>query len=156
LGNHAVTLRVDDGRGGTAEQSYTLGVIAAPPNRPPVFTSTPVVDANVDTPYTYQATATDPDGTKPSDPNGETLTFSVLSGPKGLSIDAASGLVTWRPAAGQLGNQDVTLQVDDGRGGTATQTYTIAVHQQPGNLPPVITSRPVTQLDLPGDSVSTF
>ena len=32
------------------------------PNRLPVFTSTPVVDANVNTPYTYQARAVDPDG----------------------------------------------------------------------------------------------
>src|SRR5262249_29694385 len=74
LGTHAVALRVDDGRGGTAEQDYTITAITAPPNRPPVFTSTPVVDANVNTAYTYQATAVDPDGDPlkfallPSDP----------------------------------------------------------------------------------------
>jgi hypothetical protein len=116
LGTHPVALRVADGRGGTAEQDYTIAAVTAPPNRPPLFTSAPVVDARVDSPYTYQATATDPDP-------GETLTFSVLSGPQGLTVDPASGLVTWTPVAGQLGTSTVTLQVDDGRGGTATQTY---------------------------------
>src|SRR5262249_59169634 len=119
LGNQAVDLRVDDGRGGSAEQRYTIGVIQAPPNRPPVFTSIPVVDANVNTPYTYQATAADPDGTTPTDPTGETLTFSVSAGPKGLAIDPASGLVTWDPAAAQVSTNPVTLQVADGRDGTA-------------------------------------
>jgi RHS repeat-associated protein len=137
LGTHTVALRVDDGRGGTAEQDFIVNAIVAPPNRPPVFTSTPVVDANVATLYTYQATASDPDG-------GETLTFSVVSGPQGLHVDGSSGLVTWMPSVGQLGTDSVTLQVDDGRGGAATQAYTIAVAQQPGNQPPLITSSPQT------------
>ena len=43
------------------------------PNRPPVFTSVPIVSGNVNTAYTYQATATDAD----NDP----LTFALVSGP---------------------------------------------------------------------------
>jgi RHS repeat-associated protein len=158
LGTHAVALRVDDGRGASAEQDYTVNAIAAPPNRPPVFTSTPVVDGNIATPYTYQATAADPDGTKPTDPTGETLTYSVVKGPQGLTIDPASGLVTWTPTAQQIGTDSVTLQVDDGRGGTATQAYAIAVQQEKGNLPPVIISTPVTQFTLPpaGGSPVTY
>ena len=79
LGTHGVTLRVEDGRGGYATQTYVVSVITPPPNRPPVFTSVPVVDANVNTAYAYQATATDPDG----DP----LTFAVQAGPDGLTIE---------------------------------------------------------------------
>jgi RHS repeat-associated protein len=148
LGTQAVLLRVDDGRGGLAQQQYTITVIAAPPNRPPVFTSTPVVDGNVNTPYSYQATATDPDGTKPTDPTGETLTYSVVSGPQGLSVNPSTGLVTWTPTVAQLGTDSVTLQVDDGRGGTATQSYTVAVQPQTGNVAPVFVSQPATTLEL--------
>jgi RHS repeat-associated protein len=158
LGTQAVDLQVNDGRGATARQQFTISVIDPPPNRPPVFTSSPVVDANVNTPYTYQAAASDPDGTKPSDANGETLTFSVVVGPQGLTIGSSSGLVSWTPTGSNLGTDNVTLQVDDGRGGTATQTYTIAVQQAPGNLPPHIISTPIRQLNLPpaGGSPVTY
>jgi len=143
VGNAAVALKVDDGHGGSVEQDFTLSVINPPPDRPPVFTTTPVVDANVDAPYAYQAQATDPD----SDP----LTFSVVVGPEGLTIDPTSGLVQWSPAAAQLGPNSVTLQVADGRGGSAVQSYTIEVGQQAGNLAPYITSKPVTSISLPQD-----
>src|SRR5262249_62368486 len=83
LGNQAVLLQVDEGHGGTARQQYTVSVITAPPNRPPVFTSTPVVDAQVNMAYRYQAQATDPDGNAP--------TFALVSGPAGPSVGPATG-----------------------------------------------------------------
>jgi RHS repeat-associated protein len=137
VGNAAVALKVDDGHGGSAEQDFTLSVINPPPDRPPVFTTSPVVDGNVATPYVYQARATDPDG----DP----LTFSVVNGPAGLTINPNSGLVQWSPTAAQVGTDSVMLQVADGRGGTAVQAYAIDVRQQAGNDPPTIISDPVTQ-----------
>jgi hypothetical protein len=136
LGTHNITLRVDDGRGGFATQAYVINVTNPPSNRPPYFTSVPVVDANVITAYAYQATAVDPDGNP--------LTFSVASGPGGLKIDPGTGLVSWTPNAQQLGSNPVTLSVSDGQGGTATQSFTILVQQEPGNHPPVIISKPVT------------
>ncbi len=47
IGNYSVVIQVDDGRGGKALQRFTLSLIAAPPNRPPVITSYPVTVANV-------------------------------------------------------------------------------------------------------------
>lgn len=141
LGNETVLLQVDDGHGGTAQQQYTVSTITAPPDRPPLFTSTPVIEGNVDTSYQYQATATDPD----NDP----LTFSLTSGPSGMSVDANTGLVSWTPDVSQLGSADVSLTVSDGRGGTATQSYAITVLQDPNDQPPRITSDPVTQYNVP-------
>ena len=136
IGTQSVVLEADDGRGGTTQQRYVLSVIAPPPNQPPYFTSVPVDDGRVGAAYSYPATASDPDG--------DALTFSVLSGPKGLTIDPSSGSVTWTPSADQTGNDSVTLQVDDGNGGTAKQTFTIDVQPEAGNHPPVIISTPVT------------
>jgi hypothetical protein len=70
VGTYPIRLRVSDGQGGYADQTFVLAVITLPTgmqqgNTPPVFTSTPVVDANVNTAYTYQATATDIDGDTP-------------------------------------------------------------------------------------------
>ena len=114
-----------------------------------MFVSTPVVDANVLTRYSYQALATDPD-------YGQTLTYSVASGPSGLSIDPSTGLVTWTPIVAELGRDAVTLKVDDGHDGEATQSYVVDVTAQAGDHPPKIISQPVTTLDLAVSSTYSY
>ncbi len=47
LGAHQIMIRVDDGREGAAEQHYVVHVTEAPPNRPPMITSVPVIEATV-------------------------------------------------------------------------------------------------------------
>ncbi|MCW5319219.1 hypothetical protein GTQ43_38200 [Nostoc sp. KVJ3] len=129
-GNQAVLVEVNDGRGGVTQQQYSLSVIDAPPNRPPVFTSTPVVDAAINTSYTYQANASDADD--------DSLSFSLLSAPQGMTVDANTGIVSWTPTALQLGTYDVTLAVADARGGTAQQAFKVQTQGQPGNHAPII------------------
>ena len=111
IGNHAVTVEVSDGKGGVAQQKYTLSAINPPPNRPPIFTSTPVVDAAVNTPYRYDADATDPDS--------DTLTYNLVLGPEGMKVNPETGIVEWTPPSatvfgdtvlgriGSLGEQDI-------------------------------------------------
>ncbi|MCM1981745.1 T6SS effector amidase Tae4 family protein [Lyngbya confervoides] len=89
IASHRVTVVVNDGRGGLTEQSYTLNVIAPPPNRPPLFTSIPVVDAQINQPYQYDADAIDPDQ--------DALIYSVIRGPEGFQIDPITGQVDWTP-----------------------------------------------------------
>lgn len=93
VGHHPVTVRVEDGRGGFSEQSYDVMAIVAPPNRPPVFTSLPVIEAHVGLPYTYDADAADADG--------DTLEYAVIAGPEGMTIDRHTGSVSWTPTAAQ-------------------------------------------------------
>ena len=69
--------------------------------------------------YRYDADAVDIDG--------DTLTYTLLQGPNGAAINATTGLVTWTPsAAGQFG---FVIRVNDGKGGTADQAYTVNVAQ---------------------------
>jgi len=140
LGPQTVIVQADDGRGGVVQQHYALSVTEPPPNRPPVFTSVPPVAAQVNTEYRYHAQAKDSDA--------DQLSFSLVSGPVGLAIDAPSGEVTWTPTGDQVGRQDVVLQVSDDHGGTATQTYAILLGQERGNTPPVIISAPVLNFDV--------
>ena len=135
-GNHQVALTVSDGRGGTASQGFTVVADIAPPNRPPVFTSVPTLDAEVGEVYTYQASAADADG--------DTLAYS-LSGTvlAGMQIDPASGQINWTPSVAQRDDQTVSITVTDGNGGTATQTYLVCVKNS-RNRAPVIVSEPVT------------
>ena len=135
-GTHTVLIKVEDGRGGFAEQEYTVSVIDQPPNRPPFFTTSPIVDANINIAYTYDANASDPDG--------DILTFSFLiSPPAGMTIDPTSGKIDWLPQADQLHENPVEIRVIDGQGGEANQAYIIHVFADPENNPPIFISEPV-------------
>ena len=144
LGTHTVIVEVDDGRGAQAEQQYQLSVIDALPNRPPIITSVPIVDGNIDRDYNYQVIAEDADG----DP----LNFTLEVFPTGMTIEADSGLVNWTPDANQSGIHQVQISVSDQRGGTATQAYQILVETEVGNNAPIFISEPVTDFNLPGIS----
>jgi YD repeat-containing protein len=135
LGTQAVALWVGDGRGGCSEQRYVLSVIAPPPNRPPVLTSTPVTEARIGVLYFYQVDAADPDN--------DVLSWSLVNRPPGMQIDSATGLINWTPATEQLGVQSVTVQVDDGHGGIARQSYVIRVYPDQTNHAPMIISEPL-------------
>ena len=86
--------------------------------------------------YAYQAVAEDPDG----DP----LVFTLQEGPGGMMLDASSGMIGWSPNSDQFGEHRVTLAVADGRGGVATQTWSIAVGIPRDNHSPIVLSDPVT------------
>ena len=118
VGSNAVTVRVDDGHGGSATQSFTINVAAA--NVAPTITSTPVLTATVGAAYSYDVNATDPNA-------GDVLTYSLDTAPAGMTINAASGLIGWTPSSAQLGSNAVTARVGDGRGGIVTQSFTVIV-----------------------------
>ena len=110
-------------------------------NQAPSFISEPDVEALVDRGYTYMAKANDLDGDR--------LSFSILSGPVGMTVDTVSGKVTWQPNSGHVGNHCIILRVDDGYGGVANQTFFISIQPAIGNHKPVIVSTPsVTKVEL--------
>jgi RHS repeat-associated protein len=105
-------------------------------NEAPIITTIPDIEALAGRDYRYDVNATDPDN--------DTLTYRLTTSPPGMSIDSASGLMTWTPTNNQIGSHDVTVQVIDGRGGSAEQRYVLGVIPAPPNRPPVITSTPET------------
>jgi hypothetical protein len=127
VGSHAVDVEARDPGGLTAVQRFALAVEARI-NRPPRITSDPPLTA-AGAGWSYPAAAADPDG----DP----LTWFLAAGPAGMTIDAASGRVAWMPTPGAAAN--VAIQVEDGRGGLARQSFTITAGDAGGEppLPPV-------------------
>ncbi|MCV3217086.1 Ig-like domain-containing protein, partial [Plectonema radiosum NIES-515] len=89
-GNQSIVVEVSDGRGGVTLQNYILSVIDTPPNRPPIFTTTPIVDAYINKLYKYDADAVDPDGDYP-------LSYSLIVGPNGMTVNPSTGVVEWTP-----------------------------------------------------------
>jgi RHS repeat-associated protein len=134
LGPHAVELRVSDGRGGVATQNFTINVLPEGANEPPEIISTPPRAAVIGRTYQYDLRA--------EDPEGDPVVWTLESAPSGMSLDRLQGTLRWTPTAAQLGNRDVVARATDGQGGSALQTFTIAVRAV--NTPPVITSTPPT------------
>jgi RHS repeat-associated protein/fimbrial isopeptide formation D2 family protein/uncharacterized repeat protein (TIGR01451 family) len=77
---------------------------------------------------------------KATDPDGDTLTYGLLSFPQGMTIDANTGLVRWSIPS-NLGTQQVTVRVfvSDGQLSQDLE-YKINVSATKINQPPVITS----------------
>jgi RHS repeat-associated protein len=145
LGSFDVTVWADDGRGGTAEQRFSLVSTVAPPNRPPVFMTLPGDEATAGGEYRYDADAVDPDGDTPS--------YSLGQGsPPGMQIDPGTGVITWSPSNAQIGDAAVTVVADDGRGGVSSQAFNVCI-EATGNRPPVIVTEPVQQAFADGETI---
>ena len=85
-------------------------------NGAPQITSSAVTSASTGSEYRYDVDATDPDS--------DTLTYSLTTSPSGMSISSSSGLITYTP--GSLGNFSVVVQVSD-NSLTDTQSYNLTV-----------------------------
>ncbi len=119
-GANPVSIGVSDGIA-TATQIFAVTVPSpeTPPNAPPMFTSAPVLQGMPGTAYQYTAAAIDDDG--------DTLTFALGTAPSGMSIDGASGAVTWTPGDSDAGKAiPVSITVTDGTA-TVSQIYSVTI-----------------------------
>jgi len=87
-------------------------------NSSPVIESDPVTTAKEGAAYTYDVGATDP--------NGDTLTYSLTTNPTGMTINSNTGVISWTPTA--AGSFDVTVEVSDDSK-SDTQSFTITVEE---------------------------
>jgi hypothetical protein len=102
-------------------------------NRNPSITSVAPTSTNEDAVFTYNATGTDADG--------DTLAWSLTVKPAGMVVNGGTGVVTWnKPLQADVGPHAVTLSLSDGKGGTATQSFTLTVINV--NDAPVFSSSP--------------
>lgn len=131
-----VQVTVDDGRGASFWQSWSMAAIVFT-NLPPVFTTLPVTTAAPDTGYSYDADAVDP--------NRDPVTFGLVQKPAGMTINTASGLISWTPTTNQLGGHGVRVTAADTRGGVSTQAFNVVVFN-PGASGPVVF--PIPDLDI--------
>lgn len=132
VGLHQVRVVARDGRGGLAVQEFWIEVLDGTLNRPPVFLSAPPTNVATGGDYSYAPELFDVDG----DP----LTLSLEDAPVGMSLDTATGTITWSNAI--EGNYRVLLRLTDNRGGVAWQEFVLVVGNTPTAGSPVVTSTP--------------
>lgn len=89
-------------------------------NMPPMITDDKKFsfDGNV---WTSQVKATDPDG--------DTLTFTLTEAPQGMTI-TQNGLITWRVPLDFRGKQPVTVSVSDGHGGESVYHLAVVITEE--------------------------
>jgi hypothetical protein len=107
-----------DSVGLTYQTRYT--VIA---NSPPEIVSSPPETVSDQTLYTYQVEAIDQ--------NNDSITFSLGEGaPEGMTIDSATGLLTWPLSPEIIGSYRVIINGADGHQGSCFQRFTLALESE--------------------------
>lgn len=137
VGSNDVTVLVTDNGVGSLTASQIFSVTVANVNDAPAITSTAVTDATEDSVYTYDVDASDPDA-------GDALSFSLVSAPIGMAIDANTGVITWTPVNADVGSHSVTVAVTDDGVGTLTDSQDFSVSVANTNDAPTVSSTAVT------------
>ncbi len=129
-GIYTATLIVNDSEFDSLPDSVVITVVFSGDN-PPDITSTPSLSGSENQSYSYDVNATDPDA-------GDTLTYQLLQAPAGMTINAATGLISWLPDS--TGAVDVDVQVTDSTGLTDRQIYLLTINGGEGDLPPTLSA----------------
>ncbi len=100
--------------------------IVLEPSAPPEISSAPSsgIEGGL---FRYAVAATSP-------VRGAELRFELLKGPEGMSVDATTGIVQWRPEASQRGRFEVEVAVKDQWGSGIAQGFSISADS--GDAPP--------------------
>lgn len=91
-------------------------------NRAPAFFSNPFTVASANAGQAYFATL----ASSASDPNGDTVTFSKLSGPSWLTV-AGNGYMSGTPYSAEAGDNSFSVRVQDPSGLFSTATMNLSV-----------------------------
>ena len=141
---YTTRVTANDGNGGTVTSSFTWTVL--PPNRNPV--AGPIANRTSGVSDVINVSI----ASSFSDPDNDLLTFSATNLPAGLAI-SSTGLITGTilSNANTSTPYSVTVSVADGRGGTASGSFSWTINA--ANRPPVVVSL-ADRSDITGNRVS--
>jgi len=117
VGKCWVNVTVSDKAMAYAFHNFTLTVINT--NDAPAITSVPLQEVDIHDIYRYDVNASDVDVS-------DGLNYSLDKAPLNMTIDRATGLITWKPVLQQEGANPVIVNVSDGHV-FVTQTFTITM-----------------------------
>ena len=130
-----IVISVNDGTASAALPAFSIQV-RGPDNRAPTISGTPATTVQATQAYSFQVAASDPDG--------DTLTYSITNRPSWATFSTASGRLSGAPAAGNVGTySNIVIRVSDGRATASLPAFAINV-TAPANRAPTITGSPAT------------
>lgn len=93
---------------------------AQPANAAPTISGSPLTSAKVNEAYTFQPTASDPDG--------DQLTFTIANKPAWAAFDSATGRLSGTPSSSSSGTfADIRISVSDGKATSSLGAFSIKV-----------------------------
>jgi len=122
VGTHnGIVISVSDSIASVSLQAFSIQVTSgAPGNQPPVISGTPATTVTSGQNYSFTPTASDPDG--------QTLSFSITNKPSWASFNAASGALSGAPAAAAVGTySNIVISVSDGAATVSLPPFAITV-----------------------------
>jgi hypothetical protein len=103
----------------------------------PTISGSPMTSVTVGAAYNFRPTA--------SDPNGDTLTFSIQNGPSWASFNTSTGALTGTPQAVNAGSySNIIISVSDGTRSASLPAFTVTVAQA-ANASATLSWTPPTQ-----------
>ncbi len=116
-----IIISVSDGEFSTSLSAFAITVSSSVTNSSPQISGTPPTSINAGDNYTFTPTA--------SDPEGDTLSFSVSGLPSWASFDATNGRVSGTPQSGDVGTYaNIVISVSDGQLSAPLAPFTITVN----------------------------
>jgi hypothetical protein len=139
VGNYPnIVISVSDGRASAALPSFAINVTAAP-NRAPTISGSPASSVDVGAAYTFTPNASDPDG--------NTLGFTITNRPSWATFDTANGRLSGTPASANVGAYNsIVITVSDGKASASLPAFNITVNAA-ANDPPTISGSPATSVN---------
>jgi hypothetical protein len=126
-GSTSISVKADDGRGGTAEDRFALDVNAAP------LVLRALSDALLQLDDAPLAIGVD---SVLADPDGDSLRYALTIQDEAVVEPVWEG-ATLRLAPKQAGRTDVVLAAEDGRGGSARNAFAVRVNAPPSVVRPI-------------------
>ena len=120
VGLNVFTIQVNDGNGGIATATLNITIFLATDNKPPILNINPIIGYNAQEDLPYNATIAG----SATDPDGDPLTYTKISGPTWLNI-AANGALNGTPET--AGSDTFTVQVSDNQGGSTSAALNITI-----------------------------
>jgi hypothetical protein len=110
-------------RDGSGQTEWISSEVLRMGNAAPEITTRPVYELAGSALYRYEVQGRDPDGDRP-------LRYELLTGPPGMTVEAASGVVSWEVPSDAQGSYEVELGVSDPHGARTLQRYALDVNWQ--------------------------
>jgi len=114
-----IVIKVSDGQATAQLPAFSIAVGGAA-NRPPVISGAPLTSVVQGTGYSFQPTASDPDGNP--------LTFSITNAPSWATFNTTTGRLQGTPTAANVGTySNIVIKVSDGTASASLSAFNITV-----------------------------